>query len=46
MECKHRWVEVDWGKKSRNEGSYMFHCIRCYQCRIAQLITKEKAPTL
>jgi hypothetical protein len=46
MECKHRWVEIDWGKKHRTPGHYYYACTRCYQCRIAQLITKEKAPTL
>lgn len=46
MECKHNWIEVNWGAKYRVEGSYYYACTRCYQCRIVKLIQKEKALTL
>jgi len=46
MECKHNWIEVNWGEKYRVEGSYYYACTRCYQCRIVKLTQKEKALTL
>ena len=37
-ECKHNWVEVAWGKRFRAANTFMYHCTRCHQCRIAKLI--------
>jgi len=39
MDCKHRWVEKDWGKPYRNANTFMYYCYRCHQCRIARLTT-------
>ena len=40
-ECKHRWVETDWGKPYREARTFMYHCVRCNQCRIARLIQED-----
>lgn len=37
-ECKHNWVEVDWGARYRKAGEFMYHCTRCHQCRFAMLV--------
>lgn len=41
-ECKHRWIEVDWGKPYRKANRYMYVCFRCHQCRIADLIASQQ----
>ena len=40
-ECKHRWVEQNWGRPSLHEGTVMYYCYRCHQCRIAQLLERS-----
>jgi hypothetical protein len=47
MNCKHRWVEVNWLREEyRKPNEFVYHCTRCYQCRFAQLIAQEKSPGL
>jgi hypothetical protein len=51
MNCKHRWVEVDWYKRPLqlqhpSARDYYYVCSRCSEARFVRLMTKEKAPTL
>ena len=43
IECKHRWVEQNWGKPYRDANTYMYCCTRCHQTRIARLIGADNA---
>lgn len=42
-ECKHRWIEQNWGKPYRAPNIYMYYCARCHQARIARLIGADHA---
>jgi hypothetical protein len=41
-ECKHRWVETNWGKPTLTEDRVIYHCVKCFQTRLVLLKDKNE----
>ena len=44
-ECKHRWIDMPYGKQYRQAGQYMYHCAKCGQARFVVLTSAAPKDT-